>query len=57
LPVAVPLLALAYCAWASIGIGAKPLLWTLVLVGAGLPVYLWSLRVQRRAALAAAAAL
>ncbi len=57
LPVAVPLLALAYCAWASIGIGAKPLLWTLVLVGAGLPVYLWSLRVQRRAALAAPAAL
>jgi APA family basic amino acid/polyamine antiporter len=50
--VAVPVLALAYCAWASIGIGAKPLLWTVVLVGAGLPVYLWSLHIQRRAALA-----
>lgn len=57
LPLVVPLAALVYCAWASIGIGAKPLLWTVVLVGAGLPVYLWSLRLQRRAALAAPAAL
>jgi APA family basic amino acid/polyamine antiporter len=46
-----------YCAWASLGIGAQPLLWTLVLGGAGVPIYLWSLYVQRRAAPLGSAAL
>lgn len=45
--IAVCLLATAYCVWASVGIGAKPLLWTLALGGVGIPVYLWSLRTRR----------
>jgi basic amino acid/polyamine antiporter, APA family len=36
------LLATLYCAWASIGIGARPLLWTVVLGAVGIPVYLAS---------------
>jgi len=43
--------ALLYCAWASLGIGAEPLLWLLVLGGAGVALYLWYLFAQRRAAL------
>src|SRR2546430_4514620 len=31
-----------YCAWVSIGIGAEPLLWTIALGGAGVPLYLRS---------------
>jgi APA family basic amino acid/polyamine antiporter len=38
-----------YCAWASIGIGAEPLAWMLLLCGAGVPFYFWSMHVQRRA--------
>lgn len=37
-----------YCAWASIGIGAEPLGWMLLLCGAGVPLYFWSLYLQRR---------
>jgi len=44
------LAAVAYCAWASIGIGREPLLWMLVLGGAGIPIYLWSQFTQRREA-------
>jgi len=44
--------ALLYCGWASIGIGPEPLLWLLVLGGAGVPIYLWSLLTQRRRATA-----
>jgi APA family basic amino acid/polyamine antiporter len=32
-------LAVLYCAWASIGIGLKPLLWTIALGACALPVY------------------
>ena len=34
-------LAAVYCAWVSIGIGGKSLLWALALGAAGLPVYWW----------------
>jgi APA family basic amino acid/polyamine antiporter len=44
------LASVVYCVWVSIGVGAEPLLWLVVLGGAGLPVYLWSLHVHRRAA-------
>ncbi|MBV8740171.1 MAG: amino acid permease [Sinobacteraceae bacterium] len=44
------LLACAYCAWASIGIGARPLLWTLVLGAVGAPVYWASMPRWRGAA-------
>jgi APA family basic amino acid/polyamine antiporter len=37
--------AAVYCAWASIGIGIEPLLWSLALVAAGIPVY-WICRYQ-----------
>jgi basic amino acid/polyamine antiporter, APA family len=47
---AAALAAVAYCVWVSIGIGLKPLLWTIAMGGAGVPVYLWSLHAQRRAA-------
>ena len=57
LPMLVPLAALIYCAWASIGIGMEPLVWMVVLCGAGVPLYLWSLFSQRRAAALASAAL
>ena len=43
--------AVAYCAWVSIGIGTEPLLWTLALCGAGVPLYAWSSLARRRAAL------
>jgi hypothetical protein len=36
------LCAFAYCAWASIGIGMKPLLWTLALCAFGIPIYWFS---------------
>jgi APA family basic amino acid/polyamine antiporter len=36
------LLAFAYCAFVSIGIGLKSLLWALGLGAVGVPVYLWS---------------
>jgi len=38
-----------YCVWASIGIGLKPLLWTLALCGLGLVVYGSSVWLSRRA--------
>ena len=47
---AAALAAVIYCAWVSIGIGAEPLLWTIALGGAGVPLYLWWLHAQRRAA-------
>ena len=50
LPVAAAFAAVVYCAWVSLGLGAEPLLWTIVLGGAGVPVYLWSVHVHRRAA-------
>jgi APA family basic amino acid/polyamine antiporter len=37
--------AAVYCAWASIGIGIEPLLWSLALVAAGIAVY-WICRYQ-----------
>jgi len=45
--IAAGVLATAYCVSASIGIGAKPLLWTLALGGVGIPIYLWSVRTRR----------
>lgn len=48
LPGLAALAAVAYCAWASIGIGREPLLWMLVLGGAGIPIYFWSQLAQRR---------
>jgi APA family basic amino acid/polyamine antiporter len=38
--------ATAYCAWVSIGVGLKPLLWTLGLCALGLPLY-WVSRLVR----------
>jgi basic amino acid/polyamine antiporter, APA family len=49
---AVALLGVGYCAWLAIGMGTEPLLWTLALGGAGVPLYLWWLLAQRRAAAA-----
>jgi APA family basic amino acid/polyamine antiporter len=47
LPVAAAALcATAYCAWVSIGIGLKPLLWTLGLCAFGVPLY-WVARLVR----------
>jgi basic amino acid/polyamine antiporter, APA family len=44
--------ALIYCVWVSFGIGSEPLLYTLMLAGAGVPFYLWSaLRRRRRSIL------
>jgi len=40
--------ATVYCIWATIGIGMKPLLWTLALAGAGVGVYLWTISLRRR---------
>jgi basic amino acid/polyamine antiporter, APA family len=34
-------LALAYCVWVFIGMGAKPFFWALALSAAGIPVYWW----------------
>ena len=42
-------LAVIYCLWAFIGIGARSLLWALALGLAGAPVYWWYARVRRRA--------
>ncbi len=42
------ILATAYCVWATIGIGMKPLLWTLALSAVGVVVYLWSSPARRR---------
>jgi APA family basic amino acid/polyamine antiporter len=42
--------AIAYCVWVAIGVGTEPLLWALALCGAGVPLYLWSSAVRRRAA-------
>jgi basic amino acid/polyamine antiporter, APA family len=50
-PLAAASAAIAYCLWVSIGIGTEPLLWMIVLGGAGVPLYLWSRHVHRRAAL------
>jgi len=49
---AAALAAVIYCAWVSIGMGTEPLLWTIALGGAGVPLYLWWLHAQRRAAAA-----
>ena len=43
--------ALIYCVWVCFGIGGEPLWYTLLLAGAGVPFYLWSLRRRRRATL------
>lgn len=50
--VAAAVLATIYCAWASIGIGGRSLLWALVPCAAGVPVYWWY-AIVRRPALAA----
>jgi basic amino acid/polyamine antiporter, APA family len=42
-------LALLYCAWTFIGIGAHSLLWALALGLAGIPAYWWYARVRRLA--------
>ena len=42
-------LAVIYCLWAFIGIGARSLLWALALSLAGVPVYWWYARMQKRA--------
>jgi basic amino acid/polyamine antiporter, APA family len=42
-------LALIYCVWTFIGIGAHSLLWALALGLAGVPVYWWYARVRRLA--------
>ncbi|MBV8911220.1 MAG: hypothetical protein JOZ89_10705, partial [Gammaproteobacteria bacterium] len=43
--------AVLYCVWVSFGIGSEPLLYTLVLAGAGVPFYVWSLLRRRRSLL------
>jgi basic amino acid/polyamine antiporter, APA family len=43
-------LAALYCAWVSVGIGIKPLLWTLFLSACCAPVYWWSRRRESRIA-------
>lgn len=42
-------LAVVYCAWTFVGIGARSLLWALALGLAGLPGYWWYARVRRPA--------
>lgn len=42
-----------YCAWVSIGIGIKPLLWTVALCAVGVPVYWSAVYLRRREALTA----
>jgi APA family basic amino acid/polyamine antiporter len=42
--------ALVYCCWVMIGVGLTELAWGAVLLAAGVPVYLWSIRSQARAA-------
>ena len=42
--------AVIYCVWVSIGLGTEPLVWTIALGRAGVPLYLWWLYTQRRAA-------
>jgi basic amino acid/polyamine antiporter, APA family len=50
-------IASVYCVWVSIGIGTKPLLWSLVPCAAGLPVYgAWWLTQSRRQVAAAGSA-
>jgi APA family basic amino acid/polyamine antiporter len=44
-------IAAAYCVWVSIGIGVKPLLWTLALGAVGIPVYYSSRFFRRDAAM------
>jgi basic amino acid/polyamine antiporter, APA family len=39
--VAAALIALLYCFWVFVGMGAKPFLWAMVLSAAGIPVYWW----------------
>jgi basic amino acid/polyamine antiporter, APA family len=43
----IALLAAFYCAFVSIGIGMKSLLWALALGAVGVPVYLWSAATQQ----------
>jgi APA family basic amino acid/polyamine antiporter len=49
-------IAACYCVWVSIGIGTKPMLWSLVPCAAGIPVYAayWWVTHARRQAVAAA---
>jgi len=49
--IAIAAAAVIYCVWVSFGIGSEPLLYTLVLAGAGVPLYLWSLLRRRRSEL------
>jgi basic amino acid/polyamine antiporter, APA family len=42
-------LAVIYCVWTFIGIGARSLLWALALGLAGVPIYWWYARVRRLA--------
>lgn len=43
--------AIIYCVWVSFGIGSEALLYTLLLAGAGIPLYIWSLLRRRQATL------
>ena len=53
---AVAALGVAFCVWIAFGMGLEPLLWTIALGGAGVPLYLAWLLSQRRAAAAIDAA-
>jgi basic amino acid/polyamine antiporter, APA family len=46
--IAIATAAVIYCIWVSFGIGSEPLLYTLLLAGAGVPFYLWSMLLRRR---------
>ncbi|HTV52943.1 MAG TPA: hypothetical protein VME21_17250, partial [Steroidobacteraceae bacterium] len=41
-------LSIAYCIWIFFGMGAKPLLWAIVLGAAGFPVHWCSVYLRRR---------
>jgi basic amino acid/polyamine antiporter, APA family len=49
--IAIAAAAVIYCVWVSFGIGSEPMLYILVLAGAGVPFYLWSLLRRRRRSL------
>jgi APA family basic amino acid/polyamine antiporter len=48
------LAAVLYCGWIAKGMGTEPLLWTVALAAAGMPLYGWWLYSQRRSMPAAA---
>jgi len=48
------LLSALYCVWVFIGVGTRSLLWAAALGAVGIPIHLWSTRVRRASAVAAA---